>query len=178
MQVLQGGVSPSSGVVRVDEDPGQADQLDPGVGMDFAGHAVFVWADTRSSSSGADILARIMELSPTAVDEIPAPEPTPGPEPVPPLVLRVGPARPNPFSGTLGVPVEVPGAPGSRITVQVLSAQGALVSSLYEGEAPGGSFLIRWNGTDSRGRGVASGVYWLLVRAGGERRALRLVHVR
>ncbi|MBI4364101.1 MAG: hypothetical protein HY568_01600, partial [Candidatus Latescibacteria bacterium] len=32
MQVLQGGVSPSSGVVRVDEDPGQADQLDPGVG--------------------------------------------------------------------------------------------------------------------------------------------------
>jgi len=52
MRVLQGGVNPISGAVRVDEDPGQADQLDPGVGMDAAGHAIFVWADLRSLSSG------------------------------------------------------------------------------------------------------------------------------
>ena len=176
MQVIQSGVIPTSGAVRVDEDPGQADQLDPGVGMDFAGHAVFVWADTRSLSSGADIVARVLELSPTAVDEIPAPEEDP--PPAPPVVMRVGPARPNPFSGALGVAIEIPEALEWRVSVRVLNAQGALVSNLYEGRAPGGRLQVRWDGSDSRGHGVASGVYWLVVDAGGERRALRLVHVR
>lgn len=176
MQVLQGGVNPATGAVRVDQDPGQADQLDPEVGMDVSGHSFFVWADTRSLSSGADILARVIELSSTAVDDVPAPEPDP--PPTPPSVMRVGPARPNPFSGTLAVPVEIPPAISSRVRVRVLNAQGALIADLYDGAAPGGRLGVRWDGSDARGRGVASGVYWLVVDAGGERHALRLVHLR
>src|SRR2546427_509464 len=52
MRVLQNGVIPLTGSVRVDEDQGLADQLDPAVGMGAAGHALFVWADSRSPSSG------------------------------------------------------------------------------------------------------------------------------
>ena len=177
MRVLQGGVNPITGSVRVDEDPGQGDQLDPAAGMDAAGHAIFVWADTRSASSGSDILARVIGLAPTSVDSLPGP--TPEPPPAPPSRMRVGPARPNPFSGGLSIPVEVPVSPGgARVRVLVFDARGALVTRLYDGDAPGGRILLRWSGLDSRGRGVASGVYWFIAESGGERHAVRLVRLR
>jgi hypothetical protein len=177
MRVLQNGVIPLTGSVRVDEDQGVADQLDPAVGMDAAGHALFVWADSRSLSSGSDILARVIGLTPTSVDSFPLPSPEP--PPAPPSHMRVGPGRPNPFSGVLGVPVEVPDSPaGSHVRVLVFDARGMLVTRLYDGDAPGGRLFVRWNGLDSRGRGVASGVYWFVAESGGERHAVRLVRLR
>ncbi len=176
MQVLDQGIVPASGIVRVDEDTGQADQYQPSVGLDAQGHAFFTWADTRSLSSGSDVLARVMELAPTAVD--PLPDPAPSPPPAPPSALRVLPARPNPFSGSLGVPVEVPPDLAGRVRARVLNAQGAVAATLYDGPAPEGRLMVRWDGADARGRPVASGVYWLLIEAGGERHAIRLVRVR
>jgi len=177
MRVLQNGVIPLTGSVRVDEDQGLADQLDPAVGMDAAGHALFVWADSRSLSSGSDILARVIGLTPTSVDSLPLPSPEPPPSP--PSRMRVGPGRPNPFSGVLGVPVEVPVSPaGSHVRVLIYDARGTLVTRLYDGDAPGGRLFVRWNGLDSRGRGVASGVYWFVAESGGERHAVRLVRLR
>lgn len=175
MQVIQDGIDPL-GAIRVDEDTGVADQFDPGVGMDASGHAIVVWTDTRSLSSGSDILGRVFGLTPTAVDELP--DPPPVPPPAPPSRMRVGPARPNPFSGVLGIPIEVPESMTSPVRVLVLDARGGLVASLHQGEVPGGRTVVRWNGSDSRGRGVASGIYWLVVEAGGERHALRLVRLR
>jgi hypothetical protein len=37
---------------------------------------------------------------------------------------------------------------------------------------------LMWNGSDGRGRTVASGVYWLVAESGKERHALRLVRIR
>jgi hypothetical protein len=176
MRELEGGMNPVSGAVRVDEDPGQADQLEPGVGMDAAGNAIFVWADLRSTSSGSDILARVIELTPTSVDDLPAPEPEP--PPAPPSRMRLGAARPNPFGGTLRVPLEVPAGPGARVRAYVLDVRGALVATVYDGDAGGGRLLLRWNGVDGRGREVASGVYWFVAESGGERHAVRLVRIR
>jgi hypothetical protein len=145
--------------------------------MDAAGHALFIWADMRSISSGSDILARVIGLTPTSVDSLPLPLPEPSPSP--PSKMRVGPATPNPFSGILGVPVEVPvSAAGSRVQVLVFDARGTLVTRLYDGDAPGGRLFVRWDGLDSRGRGVASGVYWFVAESGGERHAVRLVRLR
>ncbi len=176
MRVIQSGVNPITGSVHVDEDPGQADQLDPVSGLDAAGHAIFAWTDMRSISSGSDILARVIELTPTAVDDQP-PQP-PDPPPAPPSRMRVGPARPNPFSGVLAVPVEVPPGAGSRVRAYVLNARGTLVARVYDGVPAGGRVLLRWNGSDSRGREVASGVYWFVAESGGERHAVRLVRIR
>jgi hypothetical protein len=176
MRLIQSGVSPISGSVRVDEDPGLADQLDPGVGMDAAGHAIFTWTDLRSLSSGSDILARVMDFTPTAVDE--APPPRPDPPPAPPIRMRVGPARPNPFSSALRVPVEVTAGAGERVRAYVLDARGRLVARVYDGVAAGGRTSLAWTGADSRGRQVASGVYWFVAESGRERHAVRLVRIR
>ena len=176
MRLIQSGVSPISGSVRVDEDPGFADQLDPGVGMDAAGHAFFTWTDNRSLSSGSDILARVIDFTPTAVDE--APPPAPDPPPAPPRRMRVGPARPNPFSSALRVPVEVTASAGERVRAYVLDASGRLVARVYDGVAPQGRVSLAWTGADSRGRQVASGVYWFVAESGGERHAVRLVRIR
>ncbi len=176
MRVIQSGAIPLTGAVRVDEDPGLADQLDPGVGMDAAGHAVFVWTDMRSLSSGSDILARVIGLAATSVDEIPGPPPDP--PPAPPSRMRIGPARPNPFSGSMRVPVEVTLNAGGRVRAYVLDARGALVARVYDGVAPNGRVLLSWGGSDARGRAVASGVYWFVAESGGERHAVRLVRIR
>ena len=176
MRLIQSGVSPISGSVRVDEDPGFADQLDPGVGMDAAGHAFFTWTDNRSLSSGSDILARVIDFTPTAVGE--APPPAPDPPPAPPRRMRVGPARPNPFSSALRVPVEVTASAGERVRAYVLDASGRLVARVYDGVAPQGRVSLAWTGADSRGRQVASGVYWFVAESGGERHAVRLVRIR
>ena len=176
MRVIQSGTNPVTGSVRVDEDPGQADQLDPAVGMDAAGHAIFAWTDMRSLSSGSDILARVIGLTPTSVDDVPSPPPDP--PPAPPSRMRVLAARPNPFSGALRVPVEVTPANGGRVRAYVLDARGALVARVYDGVAVNGRALLSWSGTDSRGREVASGVYWFVAESGGERHAVRLVRIR
>jgi hypothetical protein len=176
MRVIQSGVNPVSGPIRVDEDPGTADQLDPAVGMDAAGHAIFAWTDMRSISSGSDILARVIGLTSTAVDDVPAPEPDP--PPAPPRRMRVGPGRPNPFSSVLRIPIEVPVTAGGRVRAYVLDARGTLVARVYDAVPANGRVLLSWSGLDSRGRGVASGVYWFVAESGGERHAVRLVRIR
>src|SRR5678815_4125303 len=112
----------------------------------------------RSISSGSDILARVIQLTSTAADDPPAP--ASDPPPAPPRRMRVFPARPNPFSGTLRVPIEVPVTAGARIRAVILDASGRLVRKLFDGTPPEGRISLLWNGTDAGGREVASGVYW------------------
>ncbi|HEX7079140.1 MAG TPA: hypothetical protein VF363_12025 [Candidatus Eisenbacteria bacterium] len=176
MQRFAGGVPDASGAVRVDEDLTGADQLDPSAGVDASGRILVIWSDARSTSSGTDILGRVFEGAPTAADDPPpAPEPPP---PVPPRALRVGPARPNPFSSVTAAPVEVPVGGERRVRATIWNVHGARVASLYDAPAPGGRITLRWDGRGADGRPVASGVYWLRIESGGESRATRIVHLR
>lgn len=177
MQRFQSGAIPVSGVIRVDEDVSGADQLDPATGMDGSGRALVIWSDFRSTSSGMDILGRVFQFVSTAAEE---PPPEPEPEPVPPLAapsaLRVGTARPNPFSGATAASIETI-APG-RLLARVVNVRGEVIATLHDGPAPASRFTVRWDGAGRDGRPAASGVYWLMVDSGGERRATRLVHLR
>jgi hypothetical protein len=164
-----------SGVTRVDEDPGTGDKFDPNVGIDDAGHLLVVWADGRSTSSEFDILGRVFETVPTAV--LPDPPPTPGPSASPPRALRAGPARPNPFGSVLRLPVEAPPGAGP-VRAYVINVRGQRVRTLLDGAPPAPRFTLGWDGTDARGTRVSSGVYWIVVEEGGERRALRVVTLR
>ena len=85
---------------------------------------------------------------------------------------------PNPFSGVLGIRVEVPTDRGSRLRATILDVQGRLVARVYDGTAEGGRIILRWDGSDMAGREVSSGVYWLIAESGGERHAIRLVRIR
>ena len=66
-------------------------------------------------------------------------------------------ASPNPFNPT--TLVKFTAAPGSKGTVKVFNLRGELVSTLHSGEFTKQEF--RWEGTDSRGAPVASGVYMI-----------------
>jgi hypothetical protein len=176
MQAFEGGVTPSTGILRVDQDVLSADQLDPTVGLDASGHVVVLWSDTRSVSSGADIVGRVFAITPTPV--LP-PEPPPVSDPPPaPLAFRVGPASPNPFSGALAIPIERPGAAGSHLRVRVVNVRGESIRTLYDGPMGSDRTLIRWDGRDARANQAGSGVYWIVAESGGERRAVRVVQLR
>jgi len=171
------GSVPSTGTVRVDQDALGADQLDPSVGADPSGRLVVIWTDARSVSNGTDIIGRVFPFGTTHVTEEP-PEPVPTPEPVPPPVsLRVGPAAPNPFSDRVGILLEVPSVARS-VRVSVFDASGRRVAVLHDGPLPAERSILRWSGADFRSRALASGVYWIVAESGGERHALRVVHLR
>jgi hypothetical protein len=122
-----------------------------------------------------DIVGRVFQFVSTVAEE-PPPEPEPVPSPAAPRALRIGSARPNPFSGATAAPVETL-APG-RLLARVVNVRGEVIATLHDGPPPAARFTVRWDGVGRDGRPAASGVYWLLVDSGGERRATRLVHLR
>ncbi len=178
LQVFASGAAPKSGVLRVDQDVLGADQLDPSPGLDAAGRLVVIWTDGRSLSSGTDIMGRVFTFGTTDVTDPPLPPPAPEPPPTPPRALRIGPVRPNPLSGSGGISLEVPAEGLARVTVRVINVRGETVATVYDGPTAAERLLIRWDGTDGRSHKAASGVYWIVAEAGGERRALRVVQLR
>ncbi|MGH2570719.1 MAG: FlgD immunoglobulin-like domain containing protein, partial [bacterium] len=180
MQALEDGATPITGVVRVDQDVLGADQLDPTVGLDASGHATLLWADSRSPSSGIDIVGRAFSFIPTAISELPEPPPAPSPDPIPPPgggSFTTGPARPNPFAGAVGVPISSPEG-AAHVSVRVYNARGQVVATLHDGPLSPGARMLRWNGRDSRSRDAGSGIYWIVAEGGGERHAMRVVQLR
>jgi len=178
LQGLEGGVSPFTGVLRADQDALSADQIDPSIGFDAAGHSVLIWTDGRATSSGTDILGRVYSFASTAILEPDPPPPAPEPLPEsPPRALRVR-ARPNPFSGSVGLAVDVPASAAGRVKIRVLDVRGGLVATLHDGPVAVGRGILRWNPVDRRAREMASGVYWIVIEGGGERDALRVVLLR
>jgi hypothetical protein len=55
---------------------------------------------------------------------------------------------------------------------------GRRVRGLIDRPLLAGRHRAVWDGRDDRGRPVASGVYWLQLEVGGERRLVRAVRVR
>jgi hypothetical protein len=74
---------------------------------------------------------------------------------------------PNPFNPNTVIRYALP-AP-ARVTLAVFDVGGRLVRTLVRDERkPAGVFDVEWNGTDSRGLAVASGVYFYRLTAGSE----------
>lgn len=87
--------------------------------------------------------------------------------------LRLEPAFPNPFNPATTLRFSLPRAGFARLAVHDL--RGRVVRTLLAAEAPAGPFELRWDGTDDRGRGVASGVYIARLQALGEQQQRKLV---
>ncbi len=68
---------------------------------------------------------------------------------------------PNPFNPSTSILLEMPAR--AQVRTAVFDIVGREVAVIMEGEAGPGRLPIRWDGRDSGGRPVASGVY--LVRA-------------
>jgi hypothetical protein len=82
--------------------------------------------------------------------------------------LRVYPCFPNPFNPRTTLQYDLP-AP-ARVTLRLYDAAGQLVRALREGGfETAGRHEVVWNGQDQAGRPVASGTYFYLLEAGGQR---------
>ena len=83
---------------------------------------------------------------------------------------------PNPFNATTTLRYRV--AETGLVTLCVYNLSGQCVRTLVEGRIPAGTHTVVWDGRDSAGRLVASGVYLSRLRAGEESVVARLVLVR
>ena len=96
----------------------------------------------------------------------------------PPPVRRFGlsPARPNPFNPRTSIRYVL--AERAPTHVEVIDAAGRSVTTLASGPAGPGRFEVVWDGRDDAHREVASGVYFVRLRAGGRIDTARVVLVR
>jgi hypothetical protein len=85
---------------------------------------------------------------------------------------------PNPSGGATHLVYRAPHNGGSH-EVGVYDAAGRSVRRLFSGTRPGGDYELEWDGRDSGGARVASGVYFVRIRAAGATQVARkLVFVR
>jgi hypothetical protein len=102
---------------------------------------------------------------------------TPGPVSVPDhagTTFRIGVPFPNPCRNALTLPMSAPG--GTRVDASIYDIHGRVVRKLAPTSGDGARALA-WDVRDDRGRGVASGVYFLQVRWQGQKATRRIVVV-
>jgi hypothetical protein len=83
---------------------------------------------------------------------------------------------PNPFNGETVIRFALPASGEVELTIYNLAGQ--QVAVLAEGAREAGSYTLRWDGRDERGRELASGVYLYRLRAGAQVEFRKLALVR
>jgi len=72
---------------------------------------------------------------------------------------------PNPFNPTTTIAFDIP-SPGF-VSLEIFDVTGRRVSEVAAGYYQTGSYRVEWNGRDSRGNMVASGIYFYRLKANG-----------
>jgi hypothetical protein len=72
---------------------------------------------------------------------------------------------PNPFNPSTEVAFALPQA--SHVRLDVFNVLGQKVTTVVDGEYPAGEHTVTWNGTNSNGGSVSSGVYFYRIEAEG-----------
>ena len=82
-----------------------------------------------------------------------------------PSVLRLHAPVPNPFNPATSLAFDVPQG-DSAIRLDIIDMRGRVVARLLQAPLPPGRHAVTWNGRDTGGREVPSGVYVARLRAG------------
>ena len=96
-----------------------------------------------------------------------------GPVPDPRPVARLLGGTPNPFNPEVTIAFELSRSAGCLLSVYDIS--GRRVAVVVDRFLPAGKHEVRWDGSDSAGRPLSSGVYFVLLDAGGDSRSSKLV---
>jgi len=72
--------------------------------------------------------------------------------------MRIGENYPNPFNPGTTIPVTLTRSGQTRL--EIIGVNGQRVRVLHDGALPAGTHEFRWDGRDSRGASVSSGVYF------------------
>ncbi len=74
---------------------------------------------------------------------------------------------PNPFNSTTIIRFSVPASlTNQNVTLNIYDVKGQLVNRLLNENLPAGNYLTRWEGTDSKGMTVTSGIYFYNLNIG------------
>jgi hypothetical protein len=84
--------------------------------------------------------------------------------------------RPNPSNGSVRMPFTM--VRGGRVRARIVDPSGRLVRSLEIGAVGAGSHAITWDGTDTRGKRLPSGIYFGVFTAEGQEAKVRLTLLR
>jgi len=82
-------------------------------------------------------------------------------------------AVPNPFNPSTSLHCSVP-SPG-WVRLRVYDVAGRLLATLVDRHRSGGDFIVRWDGRDSSGHRVGSGVYFARLEVGGSATTSKIV---
>ncbi len=147
-----GVVDPAWPPLGVATSVAPSDQYEPQAIADGVGGAIVLWQDYRTGWDEPDIYAQRVDLSGTLGGTVSAPlkAPTSGAWFAPPL--------PNPAREGTQLRFRQPRAGRARLAI--LDASGREVRVLADGERGAGEHTERWDLGDSRGRAVATGVYF------------------
>lgn len=85
-------------------------------------------------------------------------------------------AYPNPCHGSASIACEV--TEKGRVELTLYNLRGQKVRNLATGELPAGKHVLSWDGTDSQGQPVGSGVYFLRLEQNGQAVTRKLVLLR
>ncbi len=90
--------------------------------------------------------------------------------------LTLGPPTPNPLSNVTRLRLALPGE--AEASLSVYDQRGRRVRTLLAGTLSAGERLVTWDGLDSTGRAVASGVYYVRLTQGANVRVQRVTVLR
>ncbi|MGQ0722497.1 MAG: FG-GAP-like repeat-containing protein [Candidatus Eiseniibacteriota bacterium] len=90
-----------------------------------------------------------------------------------PMLFALGPVSPNPFRGATSVQVDIPIVAPVRLGVHDVS--GRLIRVLIASTVDRGRHHVMWDGRDTAGRPVATGVYFFRLEAGGSQQSRKAV---
>ncbi len=91
-----------------------------------------------------------------------------------PVALALHQNVPNPFNPTTSITYDVPSG-GANVTIRIYDASGRLVRTLVDGPSPAGTHSVSWDGRNSAGGAVSSGVYFYRMTAGSFTASRRMV---
>lgn len=136
---------------------------DPAVAEDTMSTAMrSYWHSTTSgwnTVTDGDWIIRTVIVSGSGIYEI-------GPDGILPAKFELLGNYPNPFNPSTEIQVYAPYS--GNIKVEVFNVAGQLINTIYDGSVDAGLRKINWNGSDSRGHQVSSGVYFYKLTAAGQ----------
>ena len=85
---------------------------------------------------------------------------------------------PNPFNPTTVIRYSLDGTAPAHTTLRIYDTAGRLVRTLVDEPQAAGEQSATWNGEDSRGRAVTSGVFFYVLTSGDEKTSRKMVLIR
>lgn len=100
----------------------------------------------------------------------------PSAPPVTPAAFTLYPNFPNPFNASTQIQFDVPAS--SHVTMQIFDILGRNVTTLADTRFTAGQHTLRWDGTNFNGQTVASGRYFVQLRAGDAMHTMPIVFMK